>query len=115
MSRTNPSRGLRAIALLAVFATARAAAPAATQAQSITPEQALLHRTPVALSDAAKPDPVPLTPVDGERALLGRWPGGVAPEPKAAGDLGDVAPVDAERALLGRIARPETRRLVLAQ
>jgi len=109
MSHSIPSYGLRTLALVAALAAARLVTPAATQAQSITPEQALLNRTAVAVSEAVKTDAVP---VDGERALLGRWPSGAA-EPRVADNLGDVAPVDGERALLGSVARSETRRVVL--
>jgi hypothetical protein len=69
MSHSIPSYGLRTLALVGALAGARVVTPAATQAQSLTPGQALLNRTAVAGPEAVKTDAVS---VDGERALLGR-------------------------------------------
>jgi hypothetical protein len=113
MSRTIHSHGLRMLALVALLGVARLAAPAATQAQSINPERALLNRTAVASSGALRTDPTPSPAVDGEWALLGRLPTGVTSDPEIASALGDAVPVDGERALLGKIAPSEPRQSAL--
>ena len=65
MSRTIHPHALRTLALVGLLGVARLVAPAATPAQSITPEQALLNRTAVGPSGAVTADPVSSPAVDG--------------------------------------------------
>ena len=66
MSRTIHPHALRTLALVGLLGVAPLVTPAATHAQSITLEQALVNRTAVGPSGAVTADPVSSPAVDGE-------------------------------------------------
>lgn len=115
MSRTIHSYAVRMLAAAGFLGMATLVAPAATHAQIISPERALLNTTAatsyIAVTTAEDPSPT----VDGESALLGRSTIGLSTQSKVAiGSLGETRPIDGEQALLNKVELTETRRLTLA-
>ena len=111
MSRTIHSYAIRILAMAGFLGMASLVAPAATHAQTISPERALLNTTAVVSYSGVTVTAGPSRTVDGESALLGRSNVGVMSQPKrAVGALGEYGPVDGVRALLNKVALSGTRR-----
>jgi hypothetical protein len=95
----------RAVALVLLVGAAALAIPAAVQAQSVTPERALLNSATAFTQAPAVPVAVAQAALDGARALLNRSvPAyGLARESEAFQTvLGDALHVDGVRALMNR-------------
>lgn len=115
MSHTTHSHAPRILAVAGLLGFASLVAPAATQAQSISPERALLNTIPVISYSAITIAADRSRAVDSEWALLGRSTAAVRSQSTALiGSLEKVRPVDGERALLGKITPSETRWPALA-
>ncbi len=116
MFRTIHSYAIRMLAVAGFLGVASLVAPAATHAQTISPERALLNTTAVVSYSRVTVAAGPSRTVDGESALLGRSTAGVSSQPTlASGSLREARPVDGEQALLGKVAPSEARWLVLAR
>ena len=116
MSRTIHSYAIRMVAVAGFLGVASLVAPAATHAQTISPERALLNTTAVVSYSGVTVAAGPSRTVDGESALLGRSTVGVASQPTlASGSFRDARSVDGERALLNKVALSEPRRLTVVR
>lgn len=116
MSRTIHSYAWRMLAVAGFLGLASLVAPAATHAQTISPERALLNTTPILAHGGVSHATAPARTVGGERALLGRSTAGVSSQPTlASGSLRKPGPVDGEQALLGKVAPSDTLRLTVVR
>lgn len=116
MSPTIPSHAFRMLAVAGSLGLASLVAPAATHAQAISPERALLNTTLIVSYDGVtQASALPHT-VDGERALLGRSTAGASSQPTlASGSVREAQSVDGEQALLGKVAASGTRWLTVVR